>query len=156
MSILCFLFFLIILKSRKENVLLPEAGSGGFSRLPSLGISPQVLSIASQNQEGTGPSNLGSSYDLEEGTPCLSFLFSAQAAGQLCRVCLLPLEPIPGYPAQSLLATVHPALYSPGVTTSPESAPWPDWFLQPPCCPAGWHLARSLVRKKYFIMHTNK
>lgn len=97
-------------KSRKKNVLLPEAGSGGFSRLPSGGISPQVPSVARRNQEGAGRTNLGSSCDLEEGTPCLSFLSSAQAAGQLCQVCSLLPEPIPRLPCPASVGCGSPCL----------------------------------------------
>ena len=113
-------------KKRKKDVFLLEAGSSGFSRLPSIGVSPQVVFITSQFQEGAGRSNPGPSHDLEEGTLRLSYLSSAQAAGQIRQSCLLPPEPIPRLPCRPLLAAGCPVLCSPGldcVDASPESAP---------------------------------
>lgn len=117
-------FFKDNFKSRKKNdVIFPEAGSGGLSRLPGIVISPRVFFIASQSQDGASRSNLGSSLDLEEGAPCLSFLLLCPGSwSDLSDAsCLLPPEPIPGLPCPASAGRSLPCLGC--VATSPESAP---------------------------------
>lgn len=79
-------FLIIVFKTRKKNeVTLPEAGSGGA--LPSMDIAPGCSRLQ-QNPQGSGGgtarSNLECPCDLEEGPPCFSFLGSARAGGRLC------------------------------------------------------------------------
>lgn len=118
-------FFNDNLRTREMNeMILPVAGSGGFSRLPSVGTAPRCSSLPLR----TGPGLAGAIVDPHVTWRKHPSCSSAQAAGQtwqMLAACCHQSPPL-GYPAQPLLAAVCPALYISGLdcmAASPASAP---------------------------------
>lgn len=102
-------------RARNMNIILPVAGSGDFSRLPSIGTASQRSSLPVRARTGLAGATVGPHVTWKGALSflllCPGSLSDLEGADRL-----LPPEPSPGDPAQPLLTSVCPDLYTSALT----------------------------------------